>query len=132
MLFLLIPVFNEEGNIANLHRELKGLLPNETCHFVFSDDGSTDRSLSLLKEHFSDSTFTILGDGINRGPGFAFNVGFNWILENSKTDTDVIATLECDCTSDLTILPHMLGINKMGYELVLASVYAQGGGFDNT
>jgi len=132
MVYLLIPVFNEEGNIANLHSELKGILPNESCFFVFSDDGSSDRSLSLINEHFVDFKYIILGDGVNRGPGYAFNTGFNWILENSKSDDDVIATLECDCTSDLKILPHMIGINRMGYEIVLASVYAQGGGFDNT
>lgn len=132
MIYLLLPVYNEEGNIANLHHELSQLLPGEDKYFVFSDDGSKDNSLSLIKTHFKDVKYIILGDGINRGPGSAFNTGFNWILENSTNENDVVVSLECDCTSDLGILPHMLGINKMGYELVLASVYAQGGGFDNT
>jgi dolichol-phosphate mannosyltransferase len=132
MIYLLIPVYNEEGNIGNLHRELKSILHGENISIIFSDDGSNDRSLELIKEYFADFNYMILGDGINRGPGNAFNLGFNWILENSKNSDDIVVTLECDCTSDLAILPHMIGINKMGYELVLASVYAQGGGFDNT
>lgn len=133
MIYILIPIFNEEGNVANLHRELSSVLPGEEKMFVFSDDGSTDKTKELLNSHFSGTKFTILGDGTNNGPGFAFNTGFEWILTNSNNiEKDIVITMEADCTSDITILPHMLGINKMGYDLVLASVYAQGGGFDST
>lgn len=133
MIYILIPIFNEEGNVANLHRELSSVLPEEEKMFVFSDDGSTDKTIELLKSHFSNTNFTVLGDGVNRGPGYAFNTGFEWVLANSKNiEKDIVITMEADCTSDISILPHMLGINKMGYDLVLASVYAQGGGFDST
>ena len=101
--------------------------------FLFSDDGSTDKTIEFLKSHFSTTNFNILGDGVNRGPGYAFNTGFEWVLANSKnSENDIVITMEADCTSDIGILPHMMGINKMGYDLVLASVYAQGGGFDST
>jgi len=133
MIYILIPIFNEEGNVANLHRELTSTLANEEKMYVFSDDGSTDKTVELLKTHFSGTNFTVLGDGTNHGPGYAFNTGFEWILANSRNiETDIVITMEADCTSDITILPHMLGINRMGYDLVLSSVYAQGGGFDNT
>ncbi|HWY13425.1 MAG TPA: glycosyltransferase family 2 protein [Bacteroidia bacterium] len=133
MIYVLIPIFNEEGNVENLHNELSTILPGEEKMFVFSDDGSTDKTIELLRSYFSNTNFTILGDGVNRGPGYAFNTGFEWILENSKNiENDIVITMEADCTSDIGILPHMLGINKMGYDLVLASVYAQGGGFDST
>jgi dolichol-phosphate mannosyltransferase len=133
MIYILIPIFNEEGNIANLHRELISVLTNEEKMYVFSDDGSTDKTVELLKSHFSNTNFTVLGDGTNHGPGYAFNTGFEWILANSKAiGNDIVITMEADCTSDIAILPHMLGINRMGYDLVLSSVYAQGGGFDNT
>jgi dolichol-phosphate mannosyltransferase len=132
MIFFLIPVYNEEKNILNLYNELSTLNLQEEVHFVFSDDGSTDDSLKLIKELFTPETFTLLGDGINRGPGAAFNTGFEWILQKSQSPKDVVVTLEADCTSDLSILPVMLMLNGVGYELVLASVYAQGGGFDKT
>ena len=47
-------------------------------------------------------------------------------------DNDKVVTVEGDNTSDLEILPVMLANSKMGFGLVLASVYAQGGGFDKT
>lgn len=132
MIFFLIPVFNEEKNIPNLYRELADFSLPEEAFFVFSDDGSTDQSKSIIKDLFKNNLFIILGDGINRGPGAAFNTGFEWILKESKSDSDCVVTLEADCTSDLSILPVMLMLNKMKYDLVLASVYAQGGGFEQT
>ena len=53
------------------------------------------------------------------------------ILKNSQPQ-DIVITLEADCTSDLSILSTMLTLNRLGYDLVLSSVYAQGGGFDQT
>jgi dolichol-phosphate mannosyltransferase len=132
MIFFLIPVFNEEKNIPGLYRELSGLTLTEAFCFVFSDDGSSDSSKQIIRELFPASQVMILGDGVNRGPGAAFNAGFEWILQQSKSFDDRIVTLEADCTSDLSILPVMLALNKMDYDLVLASVYAQGGGFDQT
>jgi dolichol-phosphate mannosyltransferase len=132
MIYILIPVYNEEGNIDNLYRELIGSLPGEQKFIVFSDDGSTDDSVAMLKERFSALPHIVLGDGTNNGPGAAFNKGFEWILQNAQAEDCSVVTMEADCTSDLSILPHMVGINRMGYSLVLASVYAQGGGFDET
>ncbi len=132
MIYFLIPVFNEELNIPNLFTELNALYLQEELFFVFSDDGSSDQTKNLIQQHFAQKQFVILGDGINRGPGAAFNTGFEWILSSSKNPNDRVVTIEADCTSDLSILPVMLTLNQMQYDLVLASVYAQGGGFDKT
>ncbi|NOT75840.1 MAG: glycosyltransferase [Cyclobacteriaceae bacterium] len=131
MIFFLIPVYNETANLKNLYGELTAWQSVQNIHYVFSDDGSKDRSKELITELFSGRLYTVLGDGINRGPGAAFNTGFQWILKNSKPE-DIVVTLEADCTSDLKILNIMLGLQSMGYDLVLASVYAQGGGFEKT
>lgn len=131
MIFLLIPVYNEACNLKNLYEELTSWPSRDEVHYVFSDDGSTDGSTKLIASLFVGKTFTILGDGVNRGPGSAFNTGFEWILENSSPRDNVV-TLEADCTSDVSILPIMLTLNAAGYDLVLSSVYAQGGGFDQT
>ncbi len=132
MIYLLIPIYNEARNIPNLFSEIENILPNEELFFVFSDDGSIDNSKDLLVKYFNKKQYIILGDGKNKGPGNAFNVGFEWILNHSINADDIIATLEADCTSDITLLQKMIAINRLGYSLVLASVYAQGGGFDKT
>lgn len=133
MLWFLIPVFNEEENIPGLSSSLVSLFlkdsKGEGVHFVFSDDGSTDGTVNRIKELFGDFC-TVIGDGKNHGPGKAFNDGFEYILKHGKPG-DSIVTLEGDNTSDLSVLPRMLSLSRT-HDLVLASVYAEGGGFDKT
>jgi len=132
MIYILIPVFNEAANLPNLISELKVTLPGHDKLVVFSDDGSTDNFYQLLEQKAGGLNYKILGDGQNRGPGAAFNAGFNWILQHSKSRTDCVITMEADTTSDISLLPKMLAIHELGYEMVLASVYAQGGEFEGT
>ncbi|MBL0103650.1 MAG: glycosyltransferase [Bacteroidetes bacterium] len=132
MNYILIPVFNESQNIPNLYEELKTVVSGKDYLIVFSDDGSSDNTGEVIKSTFASLPFYIVGDGINRGPGAAFNAGFEYILSQSKSSDDVVITLEADCTSDITLLPKMIAINKLGFNLILASVYAQGGGFSKT
>lgn len=132
MLYFLIPVYNEENNLAELKKSLLSYAMSYNKYYVFSDDGSTDGTIETIKKLFQGLDFVVLSDGKNHGPGNAFNVGFNWILDHSKDDTDRIVTMEADNTSDIKILEPMLSISELGFDLVLASVYAQGGGFDKT
>ena len=132
MVYFLIPIFNEEQNLNLLSENLRSILPNENKFFVFSDDGSSDGSVEKIHQLFKGLDYAVLGDGINHCPGYAFNVGFEWLLNQSKDNSDIVVTIEADNTSDLNILYPMVCNNRMGFSLVLASVYAQGGGFDKT
>lgn len=133
LIYFLIPMYNEEGNLATLHDQLSKVdKQGRTPFFVFSDDGSSDSSVEMVKELFADVQHEVLGDGSNHGPGYAFNTGFTWIVAHSKSEKDLVVTLEADNTSDLGILPQMLTIYDTGFDLVLASVYVQSGGFSKT
>ena len=132
MIYLLLPVFNEEDNLPGLVDGLESTLSGMNKFYVFVDDGSTDRSVAVLGELMKGKEHVILGDGANHGPGFAFNTGFDWIVGHSSNDADRVVTLESDNTSGREILLTMLKISDTGFDLVLASVYAQGGGFDKT
>lgn len=48
-LSVLVPAFNEEGNIFPLYNELKEALKGYTYEIIFIDDGSTDNTLKILK-----------------------------------------------------------------------------------
>ena len=132
MIYVLIPTYNEEQNIERLRKNLDPYVQRSEVHFVFADDHSTDQTISVIGSQFGTNSCTVLPTEENKGPGDAFDRGFNWILENSENPSDVIVTMEADNTSDLGILETMLLLNERGYELVLASVYAQGGGFQKT
>ncbi len=132
MIYFLIPFYNEELNLENLYNNL--LIKTKSINYciVFSNDGSTDRSVEIIKSRFQKTNYIIIDNKLNQGPGYAFNEGFKWILSHSKNTNDKIVTIEADSTSDLNILSDMLNISSLGYDLVLASVYSQGGGFEKT
>lgn len=132
MIYFLIPVFNEVDNMPLLAENLTSCLPGEERHFVFVDDCSTDGTVDAIKKLFNKFPLQVITKQANGGPGDSFNKGFEWILSNSKSDSDIIVTLEGDNTSDIGILFTMITLSRLNYNLVLASVYAQGGGFDKT
>lgn len=132
MIYLLIPVFNEEDNIQELYKQIKLHFSEEDILCVLVDDGSSDNSVNTIKATFKDLRYQLLENGSNKGPGFSFNHGFTWILNQSNSDSDLVISFEADVTSDLSRANTMYSISKLGYDLVLASVYAQGGGLKNT
>ncbi len=132
MIYFLIPVYNEEGNIPLLSEKLKAVLHEYSKKYVFVDDCSTDASIQTIKNCFEANQLQIIKKDQNKGPGDSFNIGFEWILQNSVSSSDIIVTMEADNTSDLNILKTMILLSENNYSLILASVYAQGGGFDQT
>lgn len=130
--YILIPVFNEGLNLDRLHGNLSKALSGKDVRYVFVDDFSTDNSVQIISNLFPKELTTVITKPKNEGPGDSFNRGFEWILENSENNDDIIITLEADNTSDTGILNNMIDISTMGFELVLASIYAQSGGFSKT
>jgi len=131
-IYILIPVYNEELNLTELYNNLIKVLPEYSKHFVFVDDHSSDNSISLIHQLFKNEAYHLITKEKNVGPGDSFNLGFKWINNHSTSNDDLIVTMEADNTSDYNILHNMVVISQLGYDLVLASPYAQGGGFDKT
>jgi len=126
-----VPVLNEEPNIAKLVDRLKeALQPFAPYRVLFVDDGSTDRTVEELKGRGAE--IEIVSHPLNLGPGAAFRTGFTEVLKTLQP-TDLVLTLEGDGTSDLAILPRMLSrIRHEDDDIVLASCYLFGGGIKGT
>ncbi len=125
----LIPVLNEAANMPALATSLMQAGRDPDTLFLFVDDGSSDGTAEAIRQAFAGRTCEVLVNPVNRGPGFSFNRGFEWIGTHVAGDPVRVITLEGDNTSDLSVLPAMLAKADEGYGLVLASVYAPGGGF---
>lgn len=133
MIYFLIPIFNEKDNLTELSNTLRLAYPGEGKTFVFVDDCSSDDSGATIKELLANEQVHVLRNEQNQGPGYSFNRGFNYILDDLAAEPhDHIVTLEGDNTSDPGILNVMLELRNYGFDLILASPYAQGGGFDQT
>jgi dolichol-phosphate mannosyltransferase len=131
-IYFLVPVYNESENVVDLSKCLLSALMGYDKFYVFVDDCSKDGTINIINEQFSGYNYHIIAKDKNLGPGDSFNRGFEWILNHSKDINDIIVTLEGDNTSDIQLLPQMVSISTLGFDIVLASVYAQGGGFEKT
>ena len=131
MIQAVVPVLNEELNVARLIGRIKSALePWAPYRVVFVDDGSTDQTVSVVKA--SGPEFEVVAHPRNLGPGAAFRTGFTYIFP-SLQPADIVLTLEGDGTSDLSILSRMLGrVRHEDDDIVLASCYLFGGEIKGT
>ena len=60
MIYIVIPIFNEEQNVVNLKNELTAFPFDEEYLFVFSDDGSNDNTKREIEANFSLNQFVFL------------------------------------------------------------------------
>ena len=71
-----IPAWNEEGNLPGVLDELRRELPEADVLVV--DDGSTDRTAAVAREHGAE----VLSFGENRGLRAGIAAGYMWALEH--------------------------------------------------
>jgi len=134
-LALIAPVLNESANVgtllANWARVAETLAPcRVTCILV--DDGSTDATAAQAEAAKGSLELVVLRHERNRGPGAAFATAFEH-LARSLQPTDFVATMEGDNTGRIETLLRMLERSEReDLDIVLASPYAYGGGFERT
>lgn len=132
-LYIIIPVFNEQENIAILLNGLSELRKKVgyelNCRAIIVDDGSTDATKDRIAQSHGDLQLTVLSHQFNRGPGAAFSTAFRHLTPRLAED-DWVVTMEGDNTCRIDTLLHMIRRSHEGYDVVLASVYAYGGGIE--
>jgi glycosyltransferase involved in cell wall biosynthesis len=108
-LSVVIPLYNEEENVQLLFERLKGTLDHlkKEYEIIFVDDGSTDRTLSILEEiQAKDKTVVVLSLRRNFGQTAAFAAGFDFARG------DVIVTMDGDLQNDPADIPKLLELIK--------------------
>jgi dolichol-phosphate mannosyltransferase len=81
MYSIIIPIFNEEKSLPELHARLSASLSvlDSPCEVILIDDGSRDRSFELMKQIQSqDSRFKILRLSRNFGHQIAISAAINY------------------------------------------------------
>ena len=114
-LSVVIPLFNERGNLGPLHEELKDVLAAMNCshEIIFVDDGSTDGSLDELRRiKATDSNVRVVKLARNTGQTAALQCGF------SNSRGDVIVALDGDGENDPADIPRLVAKLMEGYDLV--------------
>jgi dolichol-phosphate mannosyltransferase len=106
---IVIPVYNEEGNIKPLIAELWEVLHalGKSYEIIFVDDGSCDRSFEILKAAASqDPKIRIIRFNKNTGQTAAFDAGFK------AAQGDVVVTMDADLQNDPHDIPRL--VEKIG------------------
>lgn len=127
MIYILIPTFNDSENFEALFRNISKSLKTKLYKIIMVDDGSTDRTNETVSKLTENYPVARIGYSKNKGPGYAFNFGFNY-LTSKLQNNDLVITIEADNTSDLSVLGKMITMCK-DFDVVLSSPYAKGGKF---
>ncbi len=105
MISFIIPLYNEEYNLPLLTQEVIAVASDlkEKFEVLFIDDGSTDKSLQILK-NLRDKypQIRIISFKHNCGQSAAFDCGFR------AAKGDIIATLDADLQNDPKDIPKMI------------------------
>lgn len=108
-LSIVIPLYNEEPNVAPLHAELSAILAtmNVSHEIVVVDDGSTDGTFEKLRlVHGSDRHVRVIRFARHHGQTAAFAAGF----ESARGQ--FIVTFDGDLQNDPADIPRLLDIAR--------------------
>ena len=120
---IVVPIYNEEENIPALLERLRAvtqqLAAKYDFEFLFTDDGSTDRSAASVADlHASDPRVKLVSFSRNFGYQMALTAG----LDHSSGDAVVI--MDGDLQHPPSLLPALLVIPASGATSVLAGALA--------
>lgn len=91
---ILIPTFNESGNIESLYREIRLQVPD--VNFLFVDDNSPDGTGQIIDRLAeADPRVFVLHREAKMGVGSAHYAGISWAYDHAY---DFLLTMDCDFT----------------------------------
>lgn len=127
---IVVPLYNEEllvPYLANTLRKVRSAFaPSYQLRFVLVDDGSTDATWPAMKEAFVDAADVwLIQHERNRGVAAAILTGIR------AADTEIVCSMDGDCTYDPMVLLRMIPRLTPEVDLVTASPYHPAGGVRN-
>lgn len=131
MIKLIIPAYNEEGNIEKFIRSSIKSLKKEALKIYVIDDGSQDKTSIILTKLTKDLPITLLKHPQNMGVAQTFKDGLNLLKSKNTHDNDIVIIAEGDGTSNPKLLPQIVQKIRSGADIVIASRFKKGGRYKN-
>ncbi|HEX4631738.1 MAG TPA: polyprenol monophosphomannose synthase [Chthoniobacterales bacterium] len=123
---IVVPTYNESGNISELIQKILANLPD--VQLLVVDDDSSDRTADVVEKIAANhSGVKLIRRNGERGFGRALMAGIEYGLNNGF---DVIGTMDADLSHDPAYLLPMLEL-LASHDVVIGSRYVRDGGTVN-
>ncbi|HLM01920.1 MAG TPA: glycosyltransferase, partial [Pyrinomonadaceae bacterium] len=102
---IFLPVLNEEENLRPMHAKIRESLESlgKTAEVIYVDDGSTDRSLQILKEiAATDETVRVISLRRNYGQTAAMSAGID------AAKGEILIPMDADLQNDPKDIARLL------------------------
>lgn len=110
---IVIPCYNEEGNIEKLYDQIKLIVTEHIVEYLFVDDNSSDRTLEILENLASkDENVRYLSFSRNFGHQSALRAGLEF------STGDCVISMDADLQHPPELLPAMIRKWNEGYDIV--------------
>ena len=106
---VVVPLYNEEGNVAELQRQIEAALATRDYEIVLVNDASTDNTLSNIP---GGERVRVIQFEKNSGQSAAMHAG----IHNARGE--IIVTLDGDLQNDPADIPAMITMLNQGWDLV--------------
>ncbi len=114
-LSVIVPVFNEAGNIETLLARLTQVLHDYTYEVLFVDDGSRDGTVDALKKACAtDAHIKLISFTRNFGHQNALSAGY------AHAVGDCVVTIDADLQDPPELIHDMVAAWKNGFDIVYA------------
>ena len=112
---VIVPIFNEEQNIEPLIKRLIPILNDSPYEIIFVDDGSKDKTTTIVKKHSEkNKNIKLISFYRNFGHQMALTAGYEVALG------DCAITIDADLQDPPEIIPQMIEKWQKGAKIVYA------------
>lgn len=117
LISIVVPAFNEEAVLSHFHQKISGVLSEQPFNFeiVYINDGSSDNTLSIIKElRQADKQVTLIDLSRNFGKEIALTAGLQ------KAAGDAVVVIDADLQDPPELIPELIREWQNGYDVVYA------------
>jgi dolichol-phosphate mannosyltransferase len=112
-LSIVVPGYNEEGNLRALHREIADTLQSVDWELIVTDDGSTDKTwATILALNEEDPRVKGVRLSRNFGHQYALMAGM------TRSTGDAVVTMDADLQHPPATIPELLSAWQSGAKIV--------------
>ena len=113
LISIVVPCYNEEGNVELLYSKVKETLSDAKLEFIFVDDNSNDRTLEIIDSlSKKDESIKYISFSRNFGHQNALKAG----LDNANGDC--VISMDADLQHPPEMLPELIDKWIKGYDIV--------------